>query len=562
MPSAVTHERERGFDGAAALEEPGAAAGDAREDAGVARESRGVFARAWSRARASEDARRVAAWACVALALRLGLLFGVEHVITPDGVMYAGLARELAAGRFGEGLSTYWPPLYPSLVAAASLVVADVELAGRLVSAVAGALVVLPVYRLALDSYGRDAARLSCALAALHPLLVYYSTLVLTESVYTLLFACGVAAGWSAVSEVSARKFMAAGALFGACYLLKPEAAGFVLLLVAFVTAARVFSGRKASPKDSLLGACGTVAGFLVVASPYLLYLRRETGGWILSGKVAGHLWQGSRRAGEVAPQVSGLVPDATTAVVQLTKALRYEYELLNLLFPTAFVVAAALGLFASRWTRTRARREAYLLLFVAATLAGYAVTLPNIRFLVPLTPLVICWTAQGVREFERWARATSRRAGVGEKFGRFGARVLRPAVVAVLLASLLPMFVYLMRGDKWGDYYGQKRAAVWIRGQQSAHGDDAPVIMSSAPVAAFYAGGRHVMLADEEATELVARARREGVGYVVVNERDVKGTRLRRLLEPGQAPPELRLAHRLAESPEHRILVYALASP
>ncbi|HYN85108.1 MAG TPA: glycosyltransferase family 39 protein [Pyrinomonadaceae bacterium] len=548
MRSAVTHERGRGFDGAAAFEET------------RARESRRASGRA--RARAGEEARRVVAWTGVALALRVALLFGVEHVITPDGVMYAGLVRALAAGRFAEGLSTYWPPLYPALAAAASLLFADVELAGRIVSVVAGALVVVPVYRLARDSYGRDAARLAASLAALHPLLVYYSTLVLTESVYTLLFACGACAGWSAVSETSARKFLTAGAIFGACYLLKPEAAGFVLLLVALALAARVFSEKRASLKTSLLGACAACAGFLVVASPYLVYLRRETGGWILSGKLAGHLWQGSRRAGESAPQVAGLFPDATTAVVQLTKALRYEYELLNLLFPTAFVVAAALGLFASRWTRERARRELYLLLFFAATLAGYAVTLPNVRFLVPLTPLVICWTARGVGELERWAGATARRAGVAENLRRVGARLFRPAVVALLLLSLLPMFVYLLRGDKWGDYYGQKRAALWIRDEARTRGDAAPAVMSTAPVAAFYAGGRHVALVDEETAELVERARREGVSYVVINERGVKETRLRRLLDPAQAPPALRLAHGLAESPEHRILVYTLASP
>ncbi|HEX5708412.1 MAG TPA: glycosyltransferase family 39 protein, partial [Pyrinomonadaceae bacterium] len=460
-----------------------------------------------------------------------------------------------------EGLSAYWPPLYPALTGAASFVFDDIEMAGRFVSVVAGSLLTLAAYRLARQSYGRDAARLSVVLVALHPLLVYYSTVMLTEAVYTLLFTCGVAAGWTAVAKSSARRFLTAGALFGACYLLKPEAAGYVLLLAAVALGARAFGERKASLKSSLSGAAAACAGFLVVALPYLIYLRRETGAWTLSAKLAGHLWQGSRRAGEVVPHAPGLFPDATTAVVQLTKALRYEYELLNLVFPLAFVVAASLGLFATRWTRARAGREAYLLLFFAATLAGYAVTLPNIRFLVPLAPLVICWTARGVIEFERWANGTARRLGVAEKFRRRGARVLRPAVVALLLVSLAPLFVYLLRGDKWGDYYGQKRAALWIREREGAAGAP-PVIMSTAPVAAFYARGRHVALADEELAKMLARARRERADYVIINERSVKHMRLKGLLDAAETPPELRLVHGLAESPEHRVLVYTLASP
>ncbi|HEX5706619.1 MAG TPA: hypothetical protein VFX96_04955, partial [Pyrinomonadaceae bacterium] len=70
--------------------------------------SRGVVARMWSR----EDAAWLAGWTAFAFALRVLLLVGVEHVVSPDSVMYAGLARQLAAGNFAEGLSAYWPPLY------------------------------------------------------------------------------------------------------------------------------------------------------------------------------------------------------------------------------------------------------------------------------------------------------------------------------------------------------------------------------------------------------------------------------------------------------------------
>lgn len=502
------------------------------------------------------ELRVVLGWTLLAFLLRLLLLATVEHVISPDGVQYVGMGQNLIAGNFREGLSTYWPPLYPLLVGLFSLVFRDAEFAGRFVSVVAGSLLVLPAHRLARRWYGRRVAFICAAVVAVHPLLIYYSTVLLTEATYTLLFTCGVLAGWSAITGGNTRAQVLAGATFGACYLLKPEAAGFVLLLLVAMVGAALFS-RRLSFKRSLGNALLVCAGFLGVALPYLFYLRQATGGWMLTGKFGAHLWQGSRKTGEIGPLVTTLVPDLTTAVVQITKALRYEYEVFNLIFPLPFVLIAGLGLFRTRWTRVRAARELYLFLFVAAALAGYAVTLPNIRFVVPLLPILLCWLAHGVVEFEEWLVETLARVNGAGKLLVRGRRLVVPLVVAALLVSLLPLFVYLLRGDKWSDYHGQKSAAAWIK-KQNADGA-APVIMSTVPVAAFYAGGRHVLLIDQTPAELVERARREQARYVIINERNLKHMSLRTLLDEQNQYPGLRLAQRTAESPGHRILVYEL---
>ncbi|MDT7781467.1 MAG: hypothetical protein QOC99_3979 [Acidobacteriota bacterium] len=531
--------------------------------------------------------RALLGWTLLAFLLRLFLIWRVEQVISPDGVEYVALARSLLAGNFREGLSTYWPPLYPLLVGLTSLVFRDAEFAGRLVSVAAGGLLVIATHRMIRVWYGRRAALVGAGLVALHPLLVYYSTTLLTESTYTLLFTSGVVAGWSALSGTRGRSYTLAGAAFGACYLLKPEAAGFLLLLVAltfsrglfagagpdkesarnYKTSARSYKTSARNYKISARNALLLCAGFLLLAAPYLVYLRRETGAWTLSGKAAAHFWQGSRRAGgDFDPVRVSSVPDAATAVVQVTKALRFEYEIFNLLFPPAFVLLAGLGLFRRRWDGERVRRELYLFSFVAATLAGYAVTLPNIRFLMPLLPILLCWLSNGVIEFADWLGETLsgfKRAG---RFGTHAKRLIVPAVrrlivplvAAVLLASLLPLSVYLLRGDKWGDYYGQKRAARWITEHDGSHASVG--IMSTAPITAFYAGGRHVALVDEDYGALIARARREGAAYIIVNERDFRYMGLlHTLLDERVSHPGLRLAFDFAAMPEHKILVYAV---
>ena len=329
-------------------------------------------------------------WTLLAFLLRLFCLWRFEHVISPDGVDYVGLGRNLMAGNFREGVSVHSQPLYPLLVGLSTLLFRDAEFAGRFVSVVAGSLLVVPAHRLMRRWYGVRVARVGAGLVALHPLLIYYSTVLLTEATYTLLFTCGVVAGWSALKGRRARPYLLAGVAFGACYLLKPEAAGFFLLLLGLI-ACRKFLGSAYSFALATRNAFMAAAGFMLLAAPYLLYLRQQTGRWTLSGKAGAHLWQGSRRAGGDFASVNlPPMPELTVIVVQLTKALRFEYEIFNLIFPPAFVLFAALGLFRRAWTRGRAQQEIYLCSFIAATLAGYAVTLPNIRFLVPLLTLLI----------------------------------------------------------------------------------------------------------------------------------------------------------------------------
>jgi 4-amino-4-deoxy-L-arabinose transferase-like glycosyltransferase len=495
-------------------------------------------------------------WTLVAFLLRFFLLVRFDHVISPDGVYYVELGRSLIAGNLSEGLSIYWPPLYPLLIGLSSLVFGDPEFGGRFVSAVAGGLLVVPACLLTRIWYGRRVALICAGVVALHPVLVYYSTVLLTEATYTLLFTCGVLAGWAALSGGRGRAYLLTGATFGACYLLRPEAAGFILLLLIPTLGAKLFD-RHLSLKTSARNALLLCAGFLLLALPYLLYLRQNTGAWTLSGKLAGHLWQGARRAGDAMPPAGTLVPGLTTAVVQITKALRHEYEVLNLIFPPPFVVLAGLGLFGTGWSKPRARRELYLFSFVAAAIAGYAVTLANIRFLVPLLPILLCWLAKGLVEFEDWAGATAERLGVAKRLPPRVEKLFVPLLAAGLLAILLPLSIYLMRGDKWGDYHGQKRAGLWIKGRAAT--SDVPVVMSTVPITAFYAGGRHVFLVEETPAALVERMRRERVDYLIINEREVKHMNLLRpLLDERGVHPGLRLFHSLAEAPGHKIVVYA----
>jgi 4-amino-4-deoxy-L-arabinose transferase-like glycosyltransferase len=532
-------------------------------DAGGARDA-GIERAGDSTSRRASEAGRVAALTFSALALRLVML-GFDSVLTPDGVMYATHAAHFRAGNFGQGMDHYFPPLYSLLIALAAVLVGDIERAGQLVSAVAGSLVVVPTYLLARGAYGRGVAGLAALLAAAHPLLTHYSTVVLTEATFTTLFACAVYFGWRAVSGGRAGVFALAGLCLGACYLLKPEAAGFVPLLLLLAAASKIFD-RKLTARGLAAGCAALVAGFLVAALPYVIYLRERLGHWTISGKAAAHLWYYARGAGAApgAADESGQLSGLTALTLQLAKGFRTEFEFANFIFPPTFVAAVALGLFRAGWTRERARRELYMSAFVVATAAGYALAQSNARSFIPLLPLLLGWAALGIFEAEKWFAASAAETGAKRLARAVGGRRFRLGAAALLLLSLAPLTVYLMRGHKWSDYGGQRSVAFWIKERHRGGGPGPPRVLSTVPVTAFYAEGHHVWLdRRENYAAMIERARRGRVDYIVINERDFRAGPLKFLLDESSAPPaELRLLHALGAAPGFKILVYELADP
>src|SRR5207249_11661596 len=119
----------------------------------------------------------------VARATRL-LVAEFLPLIDHDGVVYVAIARQFRAT--GSPFDPVFHPLYPLCIALAEPLVGDWETAGRWVSALFGALVILPAFALARAIVGCPAALLCAVLIAIHPRLVLNSASVLCEATYTL----------------------------------------------------------------------------------------------------------------------------------------------------------------------------------------------------------------------------------------------------------------------------------------------------------------------------------------------------------------------------------------
>lgn len=503
-----------------------------------------------------------------------------EDVVTPDGVYYATLGKNLISGNLKEGLSTYWPPLYPLLIGFSSLVFKHLEFAARFVSLLAGSLLVIPAYLLIRRLSGKEAASIGIFLITFYPPLMHYSTLVLTESTYTLIFVSALLSGMEALSSGKSSVFALTGFLFGACYLTKPEAIGYMGLLLLFLTTGTKLFRHGVPAQKLLLNASGLLSGFIVLSLPYILYINRETGRWTISDKLqanaptstdwssrwfsltedgkttladrfyAGHnLKNASSRDLPAALLQPSNFPGIDSSSLD---ALKLEFSIIkDHILTRPMILLTGLGLF-----KAAAPEEIYLLLFVLATLIGYALFPEDVdaRLLVPLIPILLSWASRGIVEFEngliKWLEHiySSKSSFLRDR------NPLTPIILAALIFPFVPWLTELITTHHLGQAFEHKRVALWIK----EHSKASPVIMAQGPWAAFYAEGRPVYLPTEEYAVVLEYARRNQVDLIVVDQSH-RYPHLQFLFDEQSQYPELKLVYRYDEVPNRKALVLEL---
>jgi 4-amino-4-deoxy-L-arabinose transferase-like glycosyltransferase len=535
----------------------------------------------------SADVIRLAVYLTIGLAIRL-ILTRYQYVINTDGVYYAWLGRRLVSWQPATGLSTYWPPFYPFLVGLASLWVRDLEFAGRLVSVVCGTLLIVPAYVLVRESYGRRAASLAALLVVVYPELTEVSTLVMTEATYTLLLTSAVVVTWHAARSRGTTSALLSGLLFGLAYLTRPEALCYAPLVLAMLWAAVLV--RDGPPLAIVLRK--TVLFTLAVgvcAAPYIAFLHHQTGRWTISQKLGHNAQLGSThqsilrltedgqattmdllygdafQEGTTPPlRLSASAPTQETIVspsegfdrfTRLALALKAELQsFVPQMFPPLFMAVALIGLMGQPWGARRFARELYLALFVAASLAGYALAVLEVRYLVPVLPILLGWVAKGILELESWSTRTASKLGVRFPGGRRSASV---AVLVLLIASRLASLTYPGRVSPWQDLPLEQRiAGLWIRDR----GPREPLIMAAGPWAAYYADGRHLYLPQETPPTVLDYARRKGIDYLIVDERSrSRYPSLMSLLDSRELPLGLRVAYENRDELGYALRVFEL---
>jgi 4-amino-4-deoxy-L-arabinose transferase-like glycosyltransferase len=415
---------------------------------------------------------------------------------------YVRVAENLRAGlglmsSYG-GAETMYAPLYSILIAGFTLVARDAEFAAHLVSLLFGTLLIVPVYLITLRVYGQRAAYLSAFLVALHPLLIARSGSIYSEAVYPTLLMAALYWGIKSLELGSARYYFLCGAFFGLAYLTRPEAFAYPAFF-AFVLFAMPLLTRKGFA-TAIVAPGLVLAGFLLIAFPYILFLRSHTGQWRLEGKWNMNYTAGMRmhaglnspqahygidqnqqevgplldpeRAAGYTPYPHGLRDKLSYMLFSIRKNRGTAYAtFLSTVFGQPFLlILIAIGLFRFVWSPQRLLHE-----FVLATmvLSIFILVLTahhvELRYADPCLVLTIPWAAKGLVELGAWAQSTAE-----SLIPNLVSRTTLVGIVAQL-AICIPMLTLSFADTRslteftieGASYLDIKQAGLWLKNQK-----------------------------------------------------------------------------------------------
>lgn len=513
---------------------------------------------------------RLALAVTVLMAAVLRLIYAtLPRLVRWDEAGHLLIARNLVEGlgytsRAGM-TDMHLPPVLPLLSAALIKVGFTPEWATSTIHIVTGALLCIPVYLLARALYGSRAGLVAALLVAVYPALAAQPFLwgTMTESPFLLAVFAGVWAVHRSLQSGRVMWYAAVGLCLGLAYLTRPEGlvsfAALGLFMVVWHLAHRSFWRLTTFVRLSL-----AVVVCLAVMSPYVLFLHRTSGAWMLSGKtgiildIAPAYIADDQAAHDLA--VSRL--DSTGREVMWFSPERFErkfsaYVLDNprrfffyvrknmsatwdalfhqTLFTPWIVALAAVGLFARPWDRRRWWQEG-LLVATLLPMTSFWVYFVIDRFLIAALPIGLIWAAGGLVHLSSW---------VAQSLGALRPRLagwLRTAAGALPVVLTLTFCLWLgllqLQAGLAHMSWSHKEAGRWLESISAT--DD--VIMTRSTEVGLYAHRQSVTSPNATWEELLAYGRAHGARYLVVDENEV--TRFRPqfsfLLQPETAPAEV----------------------
>ena len=219
----------------------------------------------------------------VALALRMAYTWyaqGPDAFAQSDSASYDEIAWNLAQGlgfRAG-GAGNAWvtafrPPALPFVVSLLYRVVGHRFLSALWLQCVIGALIPLALVEFVRGTVGSSAARIAGWLAAVHPMLVFFSGYLLTEPLFalTMLLALNASTAWVKTPRVS--RALGAGVCWGVAILSRPNAMAMPFLVAAW---AWVPLGLATGPRERLRQLAMLALGVVLAVGPWTLRNARE----------------------------------------------------------------------------------------------------------------------------------------------------------------------------------------------------------------------------------------------------------------------------------------------
>ncbi len=441
--------------------------------------------------------------------IRIPLLIYPE-VIHVDGVLYVRHARQILSWDWSVGRTH---PFYPSLIALFHFLAPTDEIAGIWVSVIFGALLILPVFYLGKAIFDEKVGILAALIASVHPFLYTPSGSVLSESIFHFLLAMSVLFGWYAFQGGRFRDIVLFGLLTSLSYLTRPEGIGFLLVFGGWVLLVNPPGEKRPRTKKAaiILLAC---ISFLVFSFPYFLQLKKDTGRWQISNKIA--ISMGSLSEEEASDAVakiretkkitfSSFIKSPIAVAKKIGAGTLKSLFQFQQVFNPLLTVILVWGLLLSKGRSLSLKSNLYVLSYIVYLLfIIHPLFRVNRRYTSHVISICLPWAAFAFIELTEWLR---------KKWQNEARRKKIP--VFLLMAVLLILFVQGRWFHPREHRLIQREAGYWM-------GDHLPrgsKLMAPMPQEAFYAGLGWIKTPDKGFDKIIEEARSKEVHYLVVDE-------------------------------------------
>ncbi len=461
--------------------------------------------------------------------------------LSGDSYQYLRAALTLSRGQGLQDMSgepfIFLAPLYSLFVGLTYRVLPTInmETLARLFSLLGATLAVVAFYWLVRKRHSQAGAVLSALVFALVPLRIWSGQWVLTNGLALGLTLGGVAVLFYRERPIGSAAVMA-GVLLGLAYLTRSDAlifclGGFVYLLV-FANLPR-FSSR-------LIISGLFLAGVVLIALPYHLWIHEHTGAWTNNAAVYNLDVSEALYRGTPAPLAGWHFDSASASFVRHAPDLswsaftgrylhfaRLEITRLIYVIGPRLVVVPLLLVGGVRFLLALGKRRIDALW--QALLLSLLFVLPLFhtedRYLLPMVPVLCLWTVDGAITVGSWIKEQ---------------RPLRLTAVkpiwisGVLMALILASYAYRLTTQlpPTNSRNLPRDVAEWMRTNHLADGR----IMAQEPALAFYRGADHVWLPDGPVDDVIRYARQQDVRYIFVSSGDLISLS-HRLLPEQEAP-------------------------
>lgn len=489
-----------------------------------------------------------------------------------DSATYLRMAEEIQKGRWyielwGRGAYSA-VSLYSILAAGMEWFIPGFDVAGTWVSVIAVSAAVIPLFILTKRFYGGKAAWVVIPLSVLHPLYLHYTSIPLTEALFTLFFLSGIILTLYALTQDSIGLWFATGVVNGAAWMTRD--AGVILPLLSFLWLVIYRWKDKPLFLNVLRRGMALFIGVILISVPLKLVIKmnqRDMSAPPPNVSIAVTLMASDLRdVQERERYFLGLTPDgreyAFNEVLKkapgvmevlghwewvlqrfgynLVEFAKSFYSVLQNLILLPFILV---GLFRGKGPARDSGGGpgsplflgSYVLVYLCFYLlaGGFTGAVGPERYLVPVIPILGIWAAAGILQ-------------IGEMTGRFDIRHLGKLVVFLCMSFILVTYFPAIRGMKQRGQDSLSTIEVYkelggvLRGNFPSHPQSVKdlVIMERSPLLSYYAGASWVMTPYGEYHKIMKFAKYKGVDFMFIDKRTSKLRPQLSFLMSSQSPP------------------------